>query len=99
VQKFVASFKAKYGKLPDGAAALGYDAVNLLAHGMRTAKSTVPAKVADALRATRDWQGVTGGFTYDENGEVVGKRIIKLVVANGKFEFLKEDRTTAQAAR
>ncbi|QBC44595.1 hypothetical protein [Iodobacter fluviatilis] len=56
---------------------------------MKTANSAVPDKVATALRATKNWQGVTGVDTYSSKGDLVGKHLAKVVVKNGKFEYFK----------
>ncbi len=90
VQRFNEGFEEKYGVLPDTWAAQGYDAVKLLSHAMEKAGTTVPDKVADMLRSTKNWQGVTGLHTFDGNGDVVGKAIIIKVVRNGGFQYLDE---------
>ncbi len=63
----------------------GYDAVHLLAHAMREANSTVPAKVAAALRATQGWEGATGVFTFDDKGDIPLKLIAQKTVRGGAF--------------
>ena len=88
VQKFAAAFKSKYGGPPDAWAAQAYDEVKLLAYAMNQAGSTVPGDVARVLHQTRDWPGVTGTHTFDENGAVINKPIVLKVVRNGQFEFL-----------
>lgn len=87
VRAFGERFHARFGILPDSTAAQGYDAVRLVAHAMKQAGSTVPAQVAAALRATRDWPGVTGRTSYSDNGDPVAKRMAKVVVRNGAFEY------------
>lgn len=87
VRAFGETFKAKFGVWPDGTAAQGYDALKLVAHAMQTAHSAVPAKVAAALRATKDWHGVTGSHTYSEKGDLVAKQLAKVVVQDGKFVY------------
>jgi branched-chain amino acid transport system substrate-binding protein len=89
VQIFGEQFKKKFGVLPDSTAAQGYDTVKLLVQAMKTANSAVPDKVATALRATKNWQGVTGVDTYSSKGDLVGKHLAKVVVKNGKFEYFK----------
>lgn len=88
VKRFVAAFEKRYGVKPPARTVPGYDAVKLLAHAMEKAGSTVPTQVAQALRATQDWSGVTGPHTFAENGDVVAKPVIIKVVRNGRFEFL-----------
>jgi hypothetical protein len=48
----------------------------------------VPDSVATALRSTRGWPGVTGSFTFNDSGDLVGKSIVGMVVRGGKFEYL-----------
>lgn len=88
VQDFNKAFMKRYGEPPDDWAVQGYDAVKLLAHAMQEAGTTVPIKVADALRTTRGWMGITGVHTFDAQGDVVGKPIVLRVVRNGKFQIL-----------
>jgi hypothetical protein len=51
------------------------------------AGSADPARVAQQLRLTRDWKGVTGAHSFDEQGNPVAKRLAKVVVRHGKFEY------------
>lgn len=89
-KSFRERYHEKYRELPDSYAAQGYDTLKLLAYAMKTAKSTVPARVADVLHGTKDWPGVTGLFTFDKNGDVVNKKISKRVVRGGVFVTLPE---------
>jgi branched-chain amino acid transport system substrate-binding protein len=67
VKEFVGKYKAEYGRTPDGLAALGYDAARILADAMRRAPSLKGADLAASIAATKDFQGVTGVITIDEN--------------------------------
>ncbi len=87
VRAFGERFRQRFGILPDSTAAQGYDAVQLVAHAMRQAGSSVPVQVAAALRATRNWPGVTGRTTYSENGDPVAKPMAKVVVRHGAFAY------------
>jgi len=87
VREFNEKFFKRYNKFPDTSAALGYDAVRLLAHAMTRAKTTVPKKVAMELHNLRGWPGVTGEHGFDDAGNVLNKIIIMQVVRNGKFEY------------
>jgi branched-chain amino acid transport system substrate-binding protein len=87
-RRFSAAFRARYGRPPDAAAALGYDAVRLLADAIARAGSTAPDRIAAALHATRGWDGVTGPFTFDGNGDLPAKPITTITVHNGRFEYL-----------
>ncbi len=86
VQNFIAKFKNKYGEIPDAMAVLGYDAAGLLYDAIKRAGSDEPQKIRDALAATRDYQGVSGSLTMDENRNAK-KRIVILKIENGAIKF------------
>ncbi|MCY4633720.1 MAG: ABC transporter substrate-binding protein [Acidobacteria bacterium] len=88
VRQFSVRFRERYGRLPDASAALAYDAVRLLAHGMTQAESVDPDRVADALRATAGWRGVTGPVAFTDEGDLVERAIGKVVVRNGRLVWL-----------
>ena len=68
VQNFVAAYGKKYGgEVPDGLAALGYDAAMLLFDAMERAPSLGGTDLAAAIAATKDFKGVTGTFSIDEH--------------------------------
>jgi branched-chain amino acid transport system substrate-binding protein len=86
VQKFVKSFKAKYGKAPNSFAALGYDSVYMLKDAMEKAgTNTDVAKIRDAFEAT-DGKYVTGHIVFDAKRNPVKSAVmIKMVKENGKL--------------
>ncbi len=88
VQRFSAAFRQRHGTLPDASAALGYDAVRLLAHGISRAGSVAPAAVAEALRTTAGWPGVTGPVAFTDEGDLADRTIGKVVVRDGQFAWL-----------
>jgi branched-chain amino acid transport system substrate-binding protein len=63
-KKFVAAYSKKYGKQPDALAALGYDAVLLLAAAVKKAGSIQPEKIRAALESV-EIEGATGKITFD----------------------------------
>ncbi len=90
VRRFTAAFEQRYGVAPDAGSALGYDVVRLLADAMARAGTVLPDSVARALHSLRDWKGVTGTFTFDSAGNLVGRPIAKMVVRNGAFDYLPD---------
>lgn len=98
VTRFVGRFRATYGRMPGGAAALGYDAVRVLVDAMRRAPTTEPTETARALRAGRGWAGVTGTFAFDSLGNLIDRSVGQVTVRNGRFEVLPEPRPVASAA-
>lgn len=95
---FTAAFRRRYGADPDVGAALGYDAVRVLAEGMKQAGSVAPDRVAGALHRLRGFPGVTGTFSFDSAGNLAGMPVQKVVVRGGRFRFLDEAPAGAPAA-
>jgi branched-chain amino acid transport system substrate-binding protein len=89
VQKFVRTYRAKYGALPDALAALWYDGARLLAHAVQQAGSPEPAKIRDALAATHDFEGVTGRISIDENRNAAKSGVI-LMIDNGEPKMMQQ---------
>jgi branched-chain amino acid transport system substrate-binding protein len=76
VQKFVAAYKAKYGAVPDAIAALGYDAMNVLADAIKRAGTTESAKLRDAIAQTKGFGGVTGSININESRDAVKPAVV-----------------------
>jgi branched-chain amino acid transport system substrate-binding protein len=67
VQEFIKAYQARYsGKTPDAMAALGYDAAKILADAIKRAGSTESQALRDAIAQTKDFAGVTGNITLNE---------------------------------
>jgi branched-chain amino acid transport system substrate-binding protein len=88
VQKFVHEYRASYGSVPDALAALWYDGARLLAQSVQRAGSTDSAKIRDALATTRDFDGVTGRISIDQNRNAAKPGVI-LKIENGKPEMVQ----------
>ena len=89
VQSFVQRYQARWSnERPEGVSALGYDAMNLIAAAIARNGTTDAAKLRDALAATKDYAGVTGKTTIDQNRNSE-KAAVMLVVRKGKTEFFE----------
>ncbi|MEK7690226.1 MAG: ABC transporter substrate-binding protein, partial [Bdellovibrionota bacterium] len=87
VQDFISRFKATYGgEVPDGLAAMGYDAALVMIDAMKRAGTTDGAKLREALASTKDYPGVTGKITIDAQRNAV-KSAVVLKVAGGTFKY------------
>ncbi len=82
VQAFVQKYQSKFGKVPDGLAALGYDAARLLFDAMDRAPSLSGKDLAATIAATKNFPGVTGRITIDEKRNAT-KDAVMLEVVNG----------------
>jgi branched-chain amino acid transport system substrate-binding protein len=88
IQKFVADYKARNGTVPDALAALGYDAMKVLADSIKRAGSTEGSKLRDAINATKDFPGVTGVITIDANRNAV-KPAVVLKLQDRKYVYVE----------
>jgi len=83
---FKADYQKKYGTPPENAfAALGFDALGLLADAMERAGSTDHAAVKAALAATNGYQAVTGTISYAKGSRVPLKTVAIMQVEQGEF--------------
>ena len=72
---WTAQFKAKFGIDPGAYAVYGYDAMNVILQGIQTAitdnggKMPSRLQVSQAVRATKDFQGISSKVTFDDKGD------------------------------
>lgn len=84
VAEFVEAYKAKYnGNEPSAFNALGYDLGYFIADAIERAGSTDPVKIKDALKATKDFDGVTGLVTVGEDHNAI-KSAFVVKLENGE---------------
>jgi branched-chain amino acid transport system substrate-binding protein len=77
IQKFVKEYKALYGNLlPDAHAALGYDAMRVLADAIQRAGTTDGPKLRDALAQTKNFPGVTGVISINAERNAVKPAVV-----------------------
>jgi branched-chain amino acid transport system substrate-binding protein len=60
----------------------------MLLAAIRKANSSNPGKIRDALASLKGFEGVTGKFTMDENGDPIKSAVI-IQMRDGKQKFLK----------
>lgn len=73
---FMTKFKEKYGKLPDGLSAQGYDAAKVLIKAMENAPELTSKAIRDELAKIRDFPGVTGKITIDEKRNATKSAVV-----------------------
>jgi branched-chain amino acid transport system substrate-binding protein len=86
VQNFIKKYEDKFHTIPDAMAALGYDAARILADAMKRAGSTDSAALRKAIAETKDFAGVTGRISIDQNRNAL-KPITIIKIGDGKFHF------------
>jgi branched-chain amino acid transport system substrate-binding protein len=90
VLAFVEAYEKEYGRPPENAfAALGFDAVGLIADGIQRAETTEKSALRDALAATRGYKAVTGEISYTRPSGVPMKAVAIIGVKNGEYSLLE----------
>lgn len=90
VVEFIKKFKQKYGNLPDFEAEQGYDAIKILTQAIKVAKTTEPLKIAATLRSGKKWRVVTDNYSFDQHGDVEGRKLFFKIVKDGEFVLLAD---------
>ncbi len=89
VQEFVKAYEAKFGRRPENAfAALGYDAMMLVAEAIRLSGSADSTAIEKGLAQIKAYPGVTGDITFPAGSKVPSKSVSILIVLGGKFRTL-----------
>lgn len=85
VQKFVNDYKSRFGTVPDALAATAYDAARIMFDAIKRANSLEGTAIRNALAATKDYPGVTGKVTFNENRDAVKPIVMIKIEDGGKF--------------
>ena len=83
---FVEAYKKEYNQAPDAMAVLGYDAVYAVADAIKRAGEVDPAKIQQALAATKDFKAVTGMLTMNGTHDAVKSAVI-IEMKDGKQAY------------
>jgi branched-chain amino acid transport system substrate-binding protein len=89
VQKFVNDYKARYNTIPDALAATAYDAAKIMFDAIKRSSSLDGTAIRDALAATKEFPGVTGNVTFNENRDAI-KPIIMIEIKPGGTYSVRE---------
>ncbi len=91
IKAFMEAYNAEYGHAPENAfAALGYDAIKLLADAIERAGSTDAAAIQAALLETADFPGITGSITFADGQHIPQKGVTIIQIVDGKFTLAAE---------
>jgi branched-chain amino acid transport system substrate-binding protein len=87
IQDFVRKYKEKWGAAPDGLAAQGYDAGQIVVDAMNRAPDLTGPAIRKALEETKGFEGVTGTINIDADHNAV-KPAVVVQVTNGAARFV-----------
>ncbi|SNX53067.1 ABC transporter substrate-binding protein [Thermoanaerobacterium sp. RBIITD] len=89
VQNFIKRYKDAYGTEPDAFAALAYDSAGMLIQAIKNANSEDPAKITDALSKLKNFKGVTGTISIDDQHNPIKQTVI-VELKDGKQTLKKK---------
>lgn len=85
-QEFIKDYKAKYNEAPDGLAAAGFDAAQILLKAIESAPALTPQAIRDELAKTKDFPGATGKISINSERNADKEAfIVKVEGKNLKF--------------
>jgi branched-chain amino acid transport system substrate-binding protein len=82
------SYKTKYNAEPEAYAAYGYESGKVVVNAINQVCKNDRAAIRDAVMATKDFKGVLGTWSFDQNGDTTLTTMSGNTVKNGKWEFV-----------
>jgi branched-chain amino acid transport system substrate-binding protein len=92
---FIDRYQKEHGYVPDDVAALTWDAMRIVQAAIEGAGELSGdiekdrKAVRDALATIKDFDGITGGMTFTEDGDPIKCAVIVRISDAGEFEFFK----------
>jgi branched-chain amino acid transport system substrate-binding protein len=86
-KKFLALYEKAAGRELDAFSAMAADAYFVILDAIKRAGSSDPVKIAEALRTTKDFEGVTGKISLGLDGNAIKAMVINKV-QDGKFTYV-----------
>jgi branched-chain amino acid transport system substrate-binding protein len=86
--EFISAYQKAYGIKPDQFAAQAYTGTWLMANAIRTASSSNPQAIRDALAGISNFTTPMGSFSFTDNREPVHPSVVQ-IVKNGRFTIFK----------
>jgi branched-chain amino acid transport system substrate-binding protein len=87
-KRFYTDYKAKYKDEPIGWAMYAYQATIVTLDAINRAGAKDRAKILQALRDTKNFEGITGRFSFDENGDTDRTDMGGFQVKDHRFQFI-----------
>ncbi len=95
-KEFIDKYNERYGYVPDDVGALTWDALNIVKTaiencGQITGDIKADRKcVRDAMAEIKEFKGITGDMTFNEQGDPIKCAVIVRISEEGKFTFYKQ---------
>jgi branched-chain amino acid transport system substrate-binding protein len=86
---FYDNYKKKYNAEPEAYAVYGYEAARVVLEGIKQANKKDRASITAAIAALKDFDGVLGKWSFDQNGDTSLKVMAVEEIKDGKFTPVK----------
>jgi len=87
--EYYENYKKKYNNEPQAYSAYGYESARAVLEAIRIAGKKDRDAISAACGQIKDFDGLLGKWSFDENGDITTKTLSGNTVKNGKFEFVK----------
>jgi branched-chain amino acid transport system substrate-binding protein len=88
-KEFYDSYKKKYNSEPEAYAVYGYEAARVVLEGIKRADRKDRESIRAAIAGLRDFDGVLGKWSFDQNGDTSLKVMAVEEIKDGKFTPVK----------
>jgi branched-chain amino acid transport system substrate-binding protein len=88
-REFYDNYKKKYNAEPEAYAVYGYEAARVVLEGLKRAAKKDRAAITEAITNLRDFDGVLGKWSFDQNGDTSLKVMAVEEIKDGKFTPVK----------
>jgi branched-chain amino acid transport system substrate-binding protein len=85
--EFLAKFKSKYNKQPDGLSSVAYDATRMLLKAMESSPEMKATAIRDQLAAIKEFVGATGKISIDDKRNAV-KSAVVVQVQGPEYKYI-----------
>jgi branched-chain amino acid transport system substrate-binding protein len=89
-KQFLADYKARFNEDVGAYSANAYEATNIIIAGLKAAGKKDREAVRAAIAATKDFKGVIGMTSFDENGDTTNRWISIYEVKDAKWSFVDQ---------
>jgi branched-chain amino acid transport system substrate-binding protein len=88
-KEFYENYKKKYHAEPEAYAVYGYESGRVVLEGIKRAGKKDRAAITEAIAGLRDFDGILGKWSFDQNGDTSLKVMMVETVKDGKFTPVK----------
>ncbi len=86
---FIHRFEKRYGRPPSYWVSQAYEAVHILAQVYEKSGRSTPIVAVSTLKVYEGWKGLLGDYSFDIDGDIIGKKIFVKKIEDGIIKPVK----------